>query len=68
MNLDRSQINLSTLRTNAQFKLFVEFLQNELSEEREKYETQAASEYQRGRVNLLAELLEALKNNHTGKR
>lgn len=63
MNLSRTQINLSTLRQNAQFNKLVDLLKQELHDERMAYEDTEASEYQRGRVNMLKELIEQITNN-----
>lgn len=68
MNLDRKNINLSQLRANVVFNKIIEALKNELEDEREMYEgTAPASEFRRGRVAVLKEILSELTNNATGK-
>lgn len=71
MNLDRSQLNLSSLRTNSQFNALLEALRAELTDAREAYEGEPASEFNRGRVIALRELIDGIAGNlgtHHGTR
>lgn len=64
MNIERTKINMSNLRQNANFNALVELLKADLAEARELYEnTSPASEFQRGKVIALKELLVSLTGN-----
>lgn len=61
MNIDRTKINMTSLRTNTNFRLLVELLQQELADARDIYETTApASEFLRGKVIALKEIVDEL--------
>lgn len=61
MNIDRTKINMTRLRQNQDFRLFVELLQSELEGTRESYEkTAPASEFLRGKVIALREIVDEL--------
>jgi hypothetical protein len=55
--IDRKKVAFSALRTNQVFNGFVKELEQVLADERETYENNEASEYRRGRVNALRELI-----------
>lgn len=56
--LDTRKVAFGQLRTNQAFRALTAELEKTLAEEREAYENTPASEYRRGRVNVLRELLE----------
>lgn len=61
MNIDRTKVNMTQLRQNANFRLLIEVLQTELQTKREEYETTSpASEFLRGQVIALRDLVEEL--------
>lgn len=62
--LSRQSINLSELRSNRAFGLFVEALNTHLAELRELYETTEASELNRGKVLATKELINFLAEQH----
>lgn len=56
--IEGKKVPWGQLRTRREFTLFVQELERVLQDEREAYEMSTASEYRRGRVNVLRELLE----------
>lgn len=52
------KVAFGQLRTNQAFNIFVKELEQVLADEREAYEREPATEYRRGRVNVLSELLD----------
>lgn len=58
------EVDLRSLRGEPSFSRFVEALQARLQELRENYETAEASEFNRGQVVAIRELLEDLKQQH----
>lgn len=58
--LHRSRCNLAALRTNSDFARYVEALKERLQELRDLYETQEASEFTRGQVIAIKDLLNSL--------
>lgn len=68
MNIDRTKINMTQLRQNQNFRLFVELMQNELHEAREQYErTAPASEFLRGKVMSLRDIVDELTKPSSSK-
>ena len=63
MNLDRTQINLSQLRSNQQFSVLMGQLHQELDQARQQYEDNEASEFNRGRLLAIREIIEAIEGN-----
>lgn len=59
--LDRSGISMSSLRKDKTFLALLDKLDAHLSKEREEYESGEASEFRRGRVVMLRELLQEMK-------
>lgn len=51
---------LSRLQTNHNFRALITVLEQELVDERELYENQAASEFQRGQVTMLKKVIDLL--------
>lgn len=66
INLDRTNINMRQLRENAAFNKLLDAIRAEFENAREDYENNVASEYNRGRVSMLKELLSELTRNATG--
>lgn len=61
MILERTKINMTNLRQNANFNMFVDLLKEDLAEAREQYEiTCPANECLRGKVLALKELVSTL--------
>lgn len=60
MNIDRTQINMTRLRSNSDFQLLIELLKIELKTKREQYEDTVASEFLRGQVVALKDLVDEL--------
>ncbi len=52
---------LAVLRTHPTFKEILDVLEDNLREEREHYEQSTASEYTRGRVNMMREIIETFR-------
>lgn len=68
MNIDRTKVNMTQLRQNQNFRLLVEVMQAELQAKRDEYETTApASEFLRGQVISLKELVDELLRPTTTK-
>ena len=55
--LHRSRCNLAELRTNSAFGNFVTALEERLKELRDMYESEEASEFTRGQVNAIKDIL-----------
>lgn len=55
---------LSRLRVDREFESVIVLLQHELAAERKLYEEQAASEYQRGQVQMLKKVLDLLEGQY----
>lgn len=55
--LNHNNCNLATLRSNAAFADFVEALNSILDELRTEYEEQEASEFQRGKIQIVKDIL-----------
>lgn len=58
--IEGKKVAFGQLRTRKEFQMLVSEIQNVLADERELYENTPASEYRRGRVNVLRDLLEDL--------
>lgn len=68
MNIERTKINMTRLRQNTDFRAFVELMQAELAEARVTYETTApASEFLRGKVIALREIVDELTRPTSGR-
>lgn len=61
INIDRTKIAMTSLRRSPDFVKFVQHLEDVLDEERDLYETQEASDYKRGRVSVLKEIVSVCK-------
>lgn len=58
--IETTKVPLGQLRTRREFQALVVQIQQVLDEERQLYENSPASEYRRGRVNVLRDLLDDL--------
>lgn len=60
LNLARSDISMTNLRKDKTFQALIGKLEEQLDKERTNYEDTSASEFNRGRVIMLRELLNEL--------
>lgn len=59
--IDHTKVNLSQLKSNRGFQQFLACLETALEEARETYESSTASDFNRGRVAVLKEIISDIK-------